>query len=577
MFDFQPRAVSCACGGELKPYKTARRTVATLHIGTFHARLKYRACGRCKRVVKPGELDRLVAPHCKFGFDVIEYVGRARFEHCQSQRAVQAALALRHVAISLREIEVLGRQFIVYLSRAHRDSQASLKQFMQMSRGGYILHLDGTCEGNSPHLMSSIDELSGIVLGNIKIPSENSDQIIPFLQDVRAAYGDPIALVHDMGTAILKSVAQVFPAVPGTVCHFHFLRDIGKDLMADPYNAIRRRLRTYNVRGTLRNMVRELKAAIDNNQEYTGSLHRYLRAGEAERQGMRPPPAVEAYLIAAWIVEAKSQGNGLGFPFDRPHFNLYQRLAHAWPALKKIKTQMPGPMASTITLPSLRRVLKDPDLSHIATLMQHRMIVFEQFREAMRIALPDTKGGLKDTGETDLQTIREKVTAFRNSRAIRHLADTDKTYGKMVRQIDKYQDKLFADPITVHCAHGSVQIQPQRTNNLMEQFFRDLKRDDRRRSGTCALARRLTAMLADAPLVKNLKSSHYMEIILNGETTVAKRFACIDRGQVRKDAKDARNAAQKYPRHMGKLFNIPDLPATLGHPNPSATEPQIQI
>ncbi len=164
MFDFQPRAVSCACGGELKPYKTARRTVATLHIGTFHARLKYRACGRCKRVVKPGELDRLVAPHCKFGFDVIEYVGRARFEHCQSQRAVQAALALRHVAISLREIDVLGRQFIVYLSRAHRDSQTSLKQFMQTSRGGYILHLDGTCEGDSPHLMSSIDELSGIVL-----------------------------------------------------------------------------------------------------------------------------------------------------------------------------------------------------------------------------------------------------------------------------------------------------------------------------------------------------------------------------------------------------------------------------
>ena len=289
----------------------------------------------------------------------------------------QAALARRHVAISLREIDVLGRQFIVYLPRAHRDSQASLKRFMQMSRGGYILHLDGTWEGNSPHLMSSIDELSGIVLGNIKIPSENSDRIIPFLQDVRAAYGDPIALVHDMGTAILKSVAQVFPEVPGTVCHFHFVRDIGKDLMTDPYNAIPRRLRKYNVRGTLRNMVRELKTAIDNNPECTGSLHLYLRAGEAERQRMRPPPAVEAYLIAAWIVEAKRQGNGLGFPFDRPHFNLYQRLAHAWPALKKIKTKMPEPMARTITLPSLRRVLTDPDLSHIATLMQHRMIVFE--------------------------------------------------------------------------------------------------------------------------------------------------------------------------------------------------------
>ncbi len=195
----------------------------------------------------------------------------------------------------------------------------------------------------------------------------------------------------------------------------------------------------------------------------------------------------------------------------------------------------------------------------------------------MRISLPDSKGGLKDTGETDLQTIPEKVTAFRNSGAIRHLADTDKTYGKMVRQIDKYRNKLFADPITVHYDHGSVQIQPQRTNNLMAQLFRDLKRDDRRRSGTCALARRLTAMLADAPLVKNLTSSHYMEIILNGQATLVKRFAYIDRRRVRKDPKDAQIAAQKYPRRTGKLFKIPDLPATLGHPKPSATEPQIQI
>ena len=126
-FDFQPRLSACACGGKLKAYKTAKRTVVTLHVGTFHAHLKYRVCDRCGQVLKPDELDRLVAPRCKFGFDVIEYVGRARFEHCLSQQVVQAALARRHVAISLREIDVLGRQFIVYLSQAHRDSQAALE------------------------------------------------------------------------------------------------------------------------------------------------------------------------------------------------------------------------------------------------------------------------------------------------------------------------------------------------------------------------------------------------------------------------------------------------------------------
>ena len=46
----------------------------------------------------------------------------------------------------------------------------------------------------------------------------------------------------------------------------------------------------------------------------------------------------------------------------------------------------------------------------------------------------------------------------------------------MIAQIDKYWDKLFADPITVNTPIGQVTIQPQRTNNLLERFFRDFKR-----------------------------------------------------------------------------------------------------
>jgi hypothetical protein len=40
------------------------------------------------------------------------------------------------------------------------------------SRGGYICHLDATCEGRDPFLMSSIDSLSEIVLGTVKLPAE---------------------------------------------------------------------------------------------------------------------------------------------------------------------------------------------------------------------------------------------------------------------------------------------------------------------------------------------------------------------------------------------------------------------
>jgi hypothetical protein len=91
------------------------------------------------------------------------------------------------------------------------------------AEGGYILHLDGTCEGGGPMLMSSADSISQFVLGSIKVPSEKADQIIPFLKGVKARYGLPLAAVHDMGVGIMAAVKEVFPGVPDFICHFHFL------------------------------------------------------------------------------------------------------------------------------------------------------------------------------------------------------------------------------------------------------------------------------------------------------------------------------------------------------------------
>ena len=81
-------------------------------------------------------------------------------------------------AISTSEIGFLGKRFIVYLALAHRECHAELKQHMA-SKDGYILHMDGTCEGDSPQLFSCIDEISKFVLGNRKMPTEDSQHIIP--------------------------------------------------------------------------------------------------------------------------------------------------------------------------------------------------------------------------------------------------------------------------------------------------------------------------------------------------------------------------------------------------------------
>jgi hypothetical protein len=50
-----------------------------------------------------------------------------------------------------------------------------------------------------------------------------------------------------MGVGILAAVQEVFPGVPDFICHFHFLRDLGNDLLEADYNAIRQRLRQHGL------------------------------------------------------------------------------------------------------------------------------------------------------------------------------------------------------------------------------------------------------------------------------------------------------------------------------------------
>ena len=70
-------------------------------------------------------------------------------------------------------------------------------------------------------------------------------------------------------------------------------------------------------------------------------------------------------------------------------------------------------------------------------------------------------------------------------------------------------------------------------------------------------------MLAQTPLVKNLENPPYMEILLNGKTNLAERFAEIDIIQVRKAFERAQRVTQKYPKRMAKVFKIPNLPQRL--------------
>ena len=564
---FSPQGDGCA--RDLTVLKTREKKVVTLDVGPLRVKetvLRSLADGT---IYTCQDLKGLAPQRCTFGYDVIVYVGYALFVHCRNVQKIIKELAERNISISDREISFLGKKFVTYLAVAHRESRQQIKKTMDR-RGGYILHLDGTCEGDSPHLVSGLDGIAELVLDNVKLPSERADLLIPFLRQIKRQYGDPIALVHDMGKGILSAIETVFPGKPDFICHFHFLRDIGNDLLADDYKRISNCLKKHRIRFSLRKMAKSLQTEVEKERKAMETLQAVMsKGGDTDLSFFGKMPALAAFALIHWIFDTSAQLNGYGFPFDRPHLLFYHRLKVVYTLVEAIR-QTPRrhekshrPLNQLFR--SIKQVIDDSVLRKSVAQLDEQVGVFDTLRKALRIALPEGKNGLNDDGDgTDMKTIEERVKGFREQIVSQSKLSGKDQYKKMIQQLDKYWEKLFADPIAVHTPQGEVFIQPQRTNNILERFFRDIKKRARKRSGTISLTKTLKTIFSDTPLVKNLDNEEYLRIILDGCSTLQERFARIDSNMVVEQLKKSNEGPGRLPRELKKMIREPAFPQKLG-------------
>ena len=568
---FFPEVERCPlCGAKLKVHKTQSKTVVTLDIGAFTALETCLNCSCHDEVFGSAELRALVPDRGTFGFDVIVHVGRALFVRCLGVAEVVNELARKNISISKSEVTFLGKKFIAYLAHAHREAKEEIRDAMQ-KRGGYILHVDGTCEGSSPNLFCGLDELSHLVLDSIKIPSEKKELLVPFFKRIKAQYGKPVALVHDMGKGILAAVEEEFPGTPDFICHFHFLRDIGKDLFGKEYKIVFDRLKKHGIRTALRERLKALEKKIGDDLSALSDFKTDLDEGVFEISRIERVPTIAAYALIQWIFDAPSTSAGYGFPFDCPHLAFYQRVKTAHGVLTQImdihlrnNCKDNKPLYRLWHL--LHKVVSDKKLASAATSMEEKIQVFNELREALRIALPDGKDGLNDDGiDEDMSTIESAVKALRQRIMSDDRLTANNDYLKMVAQIDKYWEKLFADPITVQTPCGPIEIAPQRTNNILERFFRDLKRSGRKKTGASCLSKMLSALLSDTPLVANLNSEEYLNALLGDCKSLEQRFSEIDAAQVREYLKNQHDQPLKSSAKIKLLIKQENLPDRIVH------------
>jgi hypothetical protein len=266
------------------------------------------------------------------------------------------------------------------------------------------------------------------------------------------------------------------------------------------------------------------------------------------------PLAVALSALTRSALEAGKDSDGCGFPFDRPHLKFFQQAGEVLGAMKSLRNSMDmSPRLGRLYgrgIGILMALHGDRELSAAAKELEILASVFDRLRTAMRIAEPGAGNGLNDDGEHDMASIEARVGEFRRTLAKDKAVMAKAGIQAMLGQMDKHWERLFSGPITLDTPTGARTVQPQRTNNILEQFFRRLGHNHRKRTGSNPSPQSIDKMPADLPLVANLDNPDYLRILLGDCGTLEERLAKVDRRMVNESMEMARKPQGWLPRKI---------------------------
>jgi hypothetical protein len=510
-------------------------------------------------------LSEYLLPGSNVGYDVMVFVGLARHLRQRQREEIQAALLDQGIRISTGEVSKLSHKFVRYVARLHRARAGKLKAALE-DDGGWPLHLDATGEAGRGTLLVVIAGWRKWVLGAWKISTERADLILPCLRETVRCFGPPCAAMRDLGKAMTPAlndlVSELKLTIPVLACHQHFLADVGNDLLEPAHAELRALFRRTKVRPKLRALIRDLgrqfATDIDDARQAVLSWQSLVAADHQLDPGRDGMATVRA--LAQWVLDFKAQATGLDFPFDRPLLDLYDRSLTALRATDAFLRKPPQDQVVTRALKRLHRYLQpvasEVPFRQVARQLRRRATLFDELRGVLRMVatLPEN--------ETvhDLEQMREQldelVASLRKRRPTRGPAsDTRDAIDLILEHIETHGGNLWGHAIRLpENAGGGIRL-VSRTNFVAENFFGELKHDERRRSGRKNLGQDLEHLPAEAALVRNLTHDDYVTTVCGSLDRLAQTFAELDRHE-RDSRKDGVPRQPHEDDNLGATLHI---------------------
>jgi len=539
--------------------KTLRRRTVTIAYGSVEMHETVLVCqsgclhGDGTRLcLRDGTLAGLVAPRTVFGYDVMVHAGIERFLRHRQREEIRAELEKDYgITLSAGEISTLCLRFVAHAEALHRSRAPALAEALRQD-GGWPLHVDATCEGGRGTLFVAMAGWRGWVLGAFKIPTERADAVLPALREVTARFGDPCAVMRDLGRAMTLAAACLVETrgltIPVLGCHLHFLKDIGRDLLDKCHRDLQQHLREAKLTASLRALSRDLGREIG--EDAAAARAAFVRWQEPPGGAAQPLPQGRDGLavvrgLAQWTLDYPAEGICGSFPFDRPWLCLYERVCVTHRAVAALLRSAPADERVRTALARLCRaldvVVTDERCAQTAAALRKRAGLFDELRGVLRLSPPAPEQdreppGLRIASEQALAQIRDVRAELERwalalvERRCDHRAaqDTREAIDLVLAHIERHGASLWGHGITLPAALGGGVRLVSRTNNLEETLFRDMKHGERRRSGRRNLAQDFETLPPGAALLQNLRRPDYVAVLCGTLDDLPAAFARLD-------------------------------------------------
>jgi hypothetical protein len=493
------------------------------------------------------------------------HIGLSRFLHHKQKSEIQHELKIEYgIKISDSGITHLSDNFLIYCRCVHELASTKIKE-VQDKRGGYILHIDATVEEDSDMVFVGMNSVNGWILHSRKIKSESHEEIIPALEEIKNRYGEPLAIKRDMGKGMALAVSEVFSNKPDKICHFHFSRDIGKDILSEQYDLIRKFLIVNKIKTNLRRLADDLITEINSGgYDVNITFDSIVKCKLLELKNNKP---VYVYAIVLWILQYSKDGDGLGFPFDLPYVSLYERCCTARKIVERLILLLAELKTVYKPLVQLKKILMDTDNQEVKLVhenMDYGIKLFTRLRKILRIDSESVP--LSSVLETDKDEMvfkmEQELEAFKNELYKNLLNDKSQVREKKIifDHLERYKDKLFLTNFRVDPNDPSKDIIMERTNNIEEQQFRKVKRNQRRIHGNRDVGHDLNFYGSYLPIVWNLNHDEYIKNVYGSMENIPVVFSQVPYDMFKLEQKrfyaERRGRVIKFKHDDSELFKI---------------------